>query len=121
MPEIKDRASLGVTKQISALVAQALGDDEAALAAKLQIQRDLEAEADALPCSVRKDVDKLQVRADRVVSLKGSDGCKTSLSLPQARICPLGYLMDCLHAQVVRSLRAWTLLQALACEPELQT
>ena len=58
--------------------AQALGDDEAALAAKLQIQSDLEAEADALPCSVRKDVEKLQVSAlPEQRSPQDTDGCST--------------------------------------------
>lgn len=43
------------------LNAQALGDDEAALAVKLQTADALEAEAGSLPCNVQRDVEKLQV------------------------------------------------------------
>ena len=70
--------------------AQALGDDEAALAAKLQMQRDLESEADALPCSVRKDVDKLQVRVGLTLHLTSRPNplkrCKSSTWMAAAKL-----------------------------------
>jgi len=61
-PRCRIGLGLGQSAERAAPRAQALGDGEASLEAKLQTACALEAEAEGLPSDMRRDVAKLQAR-----------------------------------------------------------